>query len=322
MSFYKYFSNAQKETKHIVLDRFFPEERRITSTMTGLQTSLGTFWEKLAVRFSEENDFVVINSLELTKPTVVPTELLSLIGEVKKEREDNGGELNSFKDRLDRLYGLDNIPDVEFMRMTKGKGADLIVSKDNKVFIFDIKTVQINANGGNAFNESLILWTAFYKYKFGVSAHRIRAMLVFPYNSKDEDNDSSWWGDFGGRVSPLGRNDVFVGNDFWSFLTGNADALKDIISGIEELLAEKSFIDLYKQAFNCKSIEDLQKFSVEVKLAQISKRFDVELMDKGSNFSLRKKLQWRHNNSCSFKERFNKVLLSETYLCPVCSHYI
>ena len=170
-SFFSYFSKTKKETKHIILDRFFPSERRITSTMTGLQTSLGTFWEKLSLRLAVENGFIIIENNELKKPKNIPAPLSKLINEVKKEREDNGGELNNLKEQLEILYPAGAAPNVGFEQITKGKGSDLILKKGSHVYLFDIKTVQVNANSGNSFNETLILWIAYYKYKYGVKAH-------------------------------------------------------------------------------------------------------------------------------------------------------
>lgn len=211
-SFSNYFSKAKKETKHVVLDRLFPEQRRVSSVMSGLQTSLGTsFWEKLAIRLAKENHFTVLDNLKLTKPDTVPKDLSMAISEVKQKREDVGGELDEFKKKLNELYPLGHEHNVKYTKITKGKGADLILQKDEQTYLFDIKTVQVNANGGNSFNETLILWIAYYKYAFGIDAESINAMLVFPYNSSNELDDNGWWNDFGGRIAPL----TVVVNKIW-----------------------------------------------------------------------------------------------------------
>ncbi len=102
-SFVKYFSTPQKETKHIILDRFFPPQRRIASTMSGLQTSLGTFWEKLSKKLAQKNGFEILENNVLEQPCSIPNKLSALIAQYKKEREDNGGELTDFKDKLNSL---------------------------------------------------------------------------------------------------------------------------------------------------------------------------------------------------------------------------
>lgn len=320
-AFLKYFSKAQKETKHIILDRFFPEQRRVTSTMSGLQTSLGTYWEKLSIELASKNGFSVINNSELMRPSSVPANLSDLTNKVKREREDAGGELTGLKDELNILYPVKPVVTAGFKSMTKGKGADVILGKGGKIYLFDIKTVQVNANSGNSFNETLILWTAYYKYKFGIDAKNIYARLAFPYNSANELDDDAWWNNFGGRVSPLTKQDAFVGNEYWSFLTGNVNALTAIVKGFNQLANNTAFITLYNQAFECGNYDGLVRFSERVRLDKIQKKYSVELTLHESPMNLRKKFKWKHGeDGCEFKEKLNKLLNSESYTCPVCDN--
>jgi len=314
-SFYKYFSKPKKETKHIILDRLFPEERRVTSAVTGLQTSLGTYWEKLSIALAESNGFSIIDNSMLMKPSDIPEELSSLITQVKREREDNGGELDNLKDELNLLFQQGEVPQVSFERITKGKGSDLILEKDGQTYLIDTKTVQVNANSGNSFNETLILWTAYYKYQYGIDAQNIHAMLVFPYNSGNELDDSAWWNDFGGRVSPLTSQDALVGNEYWSFLTGNDNALNCIINALNELANDEIFIELYSQVFECESHSDLVNFSLKVKQNAIEEKFNIELV---SPINSRSVLSWKHNEDCTFTSRLNALFKSESFNCPVC----
>jgi type II restriction endonuclease TdeIII len=314
-SFCKYFSKPKKETKHIILDRFFPEERRVSSAITGLQTSLGTYWEKLSVALGVNNGFSILDNSILMKPTNLPDNLSSLITRVKREREENGGELDSLKSELNILFEQGNIPQVDFEKMTKGKGSDLILEKNGQIYLIDIKTVQVNANSGNSFNETLILWASYYKYQYGIDANSINTMLVFPYNSGNELDDSAWWNDFGGRVSPLTRQDALVGNEYWSFLTGNNSALHCIIHALDELAHDENFIGLYSQVFECENHTDLGRFSLRVKQNAVEKRFNVELI---SPISTRGVLTWRHHQNCTFLGRLNALFKSETLDCPSC----
>jgi len=290
--------------------------------MTGLQTSLGTFWEKLSVRLAQENNIDILDNLSLVKPEPVPANLQLLINNIKEEREIKGGELTPFKVDLNSKFPLNSKPNCSVVKMTKGKGADVILKKGTNYYLFDIKTVQVNANGGNSFNETVILWTAFYKYMNGIDADNIKAMLVFPYNSANENDDDAWWDDFGGRISPLTRSDVFVGNQYWSFLTDNNSALEQIISAIEELNKDKGFKDLYHKVFEAEDRDGLVEFSEEVRLQRIKSKFNVELLDNESPWNLRKKFKWRHNGVCEFNERLNKLLKSDSYKCTSCNTYI
>lgn len=319
--FFDYFKSAQSETKHIILDRMFPKERRITSTMSGFQTSLGSFWEKLSTKFAEENNLKLINPKTLLAPKNSPKELESLITKTKKYREDNGGELTTLKDELNNAFAHSVPIKTETQKITKGKGADVVVEKNGNIYIFDIKTVQVNANNGNTFNETIILWTAYYKYLSGIDANNIHAMLVFPYNSANENDDNAWWADFKSRVSPLTPKDVFVGNQYWSFLTDNPNALKQITTAIDQLNQDKDFKALYSKAFKVDDAKGLELFSEEVRLHRIQSKFSIKLENNNSPWNLRKKFDWSHGE-CKFKERLNKLLYDEDYTCPVCKKSI
>ena len=69
-NFYNYFLNKEfDKTNHVILDRFFPNERRTTSIMAGLQTSLGSYWEKLAKKFASLNGWVEPQFSFMFKPS-------------------------------------------------------------------------------------------------------------------------------------------------------------------------------------------------------------------------------------------------------------
>lgn len=316
-SFFKYFSKVKKETRHIILDRFFPTERKVTSITSGLQTSLGTYWEVLSKRLALENGFNVECNKTMMMPSKIPSPLSSLINEVKSEREINGGSLSGFKEALNSIPSSSASSSDVFKPITKGKGVDLIVSRGGEYYLFDIKTVQVNANNGNSFNETLINWIAFYKYKYDIDANKIHAFIAFPYNSEDETNDDSWWESFGGRVSPLTKEDVLVGNEFWSFLTGNPKALKIITKGFDEMSEDHRFIDLYKGIYSCDSPDDLKNFSDLVKLEKINRVYSIKLLNEMEYINYRSKMSWQHG-SCIFQERINELLKFNDYTCPSC----
>ena len=62
-NFYNYFLKKEfDKTNNIILDRFFPDERGTTSIMARLKTSLGSYWEKLAKKFTSLNGFEIIEN--------------------------------------------------------------------------------------------------------------------------------------------------------------------------------------------------------------------------------------------------------------------
>jgi hypothetical protein len=144
-------------------------------------------------------------------------------------------------------------------------------------------------------------------------------MLVFPYNSANELDDSAWWGDFGGRVSPLTRQDALVGNEYWSFITGNDNALNHIITGLDELANNNDFVELYSQVFNCQNQLELKSFSERVKLNSIQRKLNIELI---SPLSSRAILEWKHDDNCHFIGRLNRLFNAVSYDCPTCGQQL
>tara|TARA_B100001121_G_scaffold308940_1_gene334281 strand:- start:1081 stop:2094 length:1014 start_codon:yes stop_codon:yes gene_type:complete len=316
-NFYNYFLNKEfDKTNHVILDRFFPDERRTTSIMAGLQTSLGSYWEKLAKKFASLNGFEIIENSALKKPSFEDKSWSELITNTKEFRETKGGDLSKFKEELNKLYNP-SLTDKHLTKLTKGKGSDLILSKDDQIFIFDIKTVQINANNGNLFNESLILWTAYWKYIHGIDANKINAKLIIPYNSSNENDDDSWWNDFGDRVSPCCMEDLLIGSHFWRFISGNKDALNIMIKAFNYVSNDSRFIKIYKQSFALKEENEIELFKKKIKLNRISQVKNVIYHSDNELFSMRKKLKWKHGE-CVFCERFNKLLNDQNYECPTC----
>ena len=312
-AFYNYFSKSKKKTSHILLDRLFPDERRITSAVAGLQTSLGTsLWEKLAHKLAVLNGFEVVDEKEKIQPKPHVPELNELINRIKEQREDgNLSNLNSFRRELDASFSnLGTRQSFAFTKMTKGKGIDLILRKSTKTYIFDIKTVQVNAGNGNTYNESILRWTAFWYYKFQGSAHDIHARLVFPYNSSDETDDDGWWSEFGGRIKPLTQDDIMVGNQFWSFITDNSNALFHITKAFDHLSLCDNFAKLYEKVFTCKTEDELNSFSTLVRVRRAEKLTNCSLAP-NQEIKMNRKLSWnveKDGKVFQFNERINRLL--------------
>ena len=187
-----------------------------------------------------------------------------------------------------------------------------------KEFVFSVKKYYLNLT---ALNETLILWTAYYKYKFGVDARDIFPKLVFPYNSADEDNDNGWWDDYGDRVSPLTRKDILVGNQFWHFITDNENALQAIITAINNLSKDAEFKKLYSKVFELETEAESKDFSYCVKKYRIKETRNVDMSTNNGIVNGRRKLKWKHGD-CGFEERFSKLLDPEKYICPTCGNII
>ncbi|MEO1286476.1 MAG: TdeIII family type II restriction endonuclease, partial [Chloroflexota bacterium] len=142
-----------KETtrEHVLLDRLFPVERRIRSIIGGLETSLGTkFWEKLARYVAKSSDFELREPNEFLKPISMPDNINKLIQDWRAKRLVPNSQIGTQKyvSELRNISQNVDKPNIEFTSISGGDGIDLWLVKDGKEYIFDLKTVQVNAGNG------------------------------------------------------------------------------------------------------------------------------------------------------------------------------
>jgi hypothetical protein len=118
----------------------------------------------------------------------------------------------------------------------KGDGIDFYFEKCGVEYAVDIKTAQINAKNGRTFYETFVRWMIFRQLRKNGRV-RFRPRLVIPYDAEFEKSGGKidWWATYKGRAAPLERQDVWVGNEFWSELTDCTTAWKAIQEGFMEV---------------------------------------------------------------------------------------
>jgi len=258
-AFFHYFYDKPKEddTQQLPLGDFFPQERKVSSLMTGLSTSLGKkLWEELAVSIARSNGFEVKDPRELMQPDPIPPEVSKLVDEYVNKRENgiDGVAVILNDEYISKVNALTlDVPDeIVYKFITKGEGADLLLKKDNKEYAFDIKTVQINAGSGIKFNKTILKWYAYRYHQMNsiLPNYSFEARMVFPYNPY---KDKTWWEKSQAKAKPLTEEDVFVEDEFWSFLSGldKGVAWAGILDAFNELVNE-GFNQLYQRAFSLK----------------------------------------------------------------------
>lgn len=243
-------SKKKPDSEHVVLDRIFPTERYIRSIMGGLETSLGTtLWESIARQIALHNGFEARDPKTFLMPDAIPIEIHSIMNKWQHLREVAGANvsLNGYVDELRHAIPTIDTSKLRYARISKGKGVDLWLVKDGVEYAFDLKTVQINAGNGVAFNIKLIEWYA-YRLLQDPSL-QFQARMVFPYCPFVPPTIDSWWKQMGGRAYPLLRNeDAWVQDDFWDFLTGEPNTWSKIVDVIDEI-AKEDFAATYKNRF-------------------------------------------------------------------------
>ncbi len=306
-SFFRYFFRRDPvETKHLLLSRLYPHESLVGSAIVGLQTSLGTtMWENLAKGLAEKNNFRVLNPKEeLLKPSVIPKAAENLIGEWGRQRDESQKKipLDDFRRAMKKVVKSSAAP-KNFKKLGKGSGADLYLVKNGAKYVFDLKTVQLNAGAGSKFNKTLMEWITFDLFQNGVTSN-LKAMLAIPY---DPTSVGDWWKEFGGRVAPLDKADIKVGNEFWDFISGTHKTL-EIITDVFDEMVRTEFGKHYGKL--------LTDHSLLAKVRHIEYQFSCSLKSKVSQITDKKtKYQWSCNSCKSILVLSMNKIFNDEQVC-------
>ena len=246
-SIHSYFFNKKVKTTHM-LDHIFPKERKIRSLIGGLETSMGTrVWEPLAKAFASSNGFNVLDEKIFNgKIPRIPDNVTKFISLwEKKKLEDMNLPLSDYWNELQEYISENvNRSELEFHAMPKGQGVDIILEKDGKFMLCDIKTTQINAGSGPKFLKNFLNWYAYLALMD--LTDDAECFLAFPFNP----HKTSFWPKEKGKVSPLiPAKEAYVGDEFWDQLTGLKGTTAIIESSFKDL-GSKGFGEQFSHHFN------------------------------------------------------------------------
>jgi hypothetical protein len=314
-SFFSYFAcREQPNTRHILLSKLFPEESAIRSAIGGLETSLGTtLWERIASQIASANGFTVLNPKgDFSQPKKMPTTITNLIAKHRDAREVGGADIpmsTYIKELYDAISALpvNELP-ADFKTLTKGSGVDIFLRKGNQEYVFDIKTVQINAGSGTKFNETLMKWFAFRRLhlKHLNQNYDLHAHIVIPY---DPHENSDWWTEFGDRAYPLDKDDVLLGNKFWDLLSGRGNTLEVITKAFETLVTDD---------FQSSYVEFLHNSGINQSIKLLRDIGNISLLDPKNPETLTTKCKWQCNKCSKDFEKSIKAVVN-TKKCPKCN---
>lgn len=242
----KTYLDGKEVTTTQILDDIFPVERRVRSIIGGLETSLGTtLWEPTAKQLAESNGYEILNEKEFPTPETMPVEVSAIISKWIGMRNKAGAHLtlDGFINEVKQQCKKVDYSAIPKETLASGEGIDLWIEKDGVQYVYDIKTNQINAKGGNSMSNSLMLWYA-SKFVYEPDAD-FKAAFAFPFNPYKKD----WWDKNGGRAYPMVKNmDGFVGNEFWDKLSGEKNTLESIL-GLFKELGDENFGAQFKDVF-------------------------------------------------------------------------
>ena len=242
-----FYKNKLPSTKQFPLDSLFATERRTSSVLHGLATSLGTgLWQKLAEQIAGNfGGFSVVKPPLLEQPVDLQ-EADKIIQPWLAKRNAKGAsiELTDYIAELKRAFPNPSASTQKFQPLEKSLGVDLLLSKGGAEWAIESKTVQINASGGRGFNEKLMRWYAYRCLQRGAT-HKFTAYLAIPYNPYSED----WFSAQAGRIHPLTKRDVLVEGAYWDFLCGKKGTWPKIQRGFDQVAQSESLISLYRETF-------------------------------------------------------------------------
>lgn len=119
----------------------------------------------------------------------------------------------------------------------------MVVSKNDEVFMFDLKTVKPNITDFVAYKRTMLEWLAIYLFQNPTK--RVNTLIAIPYNPYEPEPYERW--------TMKGMFDldkeVMVAEEFWDFLGGNG-AYIDLLDCFEKAgIALRPEIDAYFSKF-------------------------------------------------------------------------
>jgi hypothetical protein len=235
-SFFTYFVGRDVvDAKHPLTSLVFPSQSMTRSQIGGLETSLGIgLWQQLAKRLAEANKLEVLEAGVVESPKEGST--VAELAEKLKAGAAQGASLDKVSDEVATKVKEAASQPQDWGRLKKGDGVDFHFKKSNIEYAVDIKTAHLNAKNGDTFHDMLKRWVVYRQLK-EMGKVVFRARLVIPYDSECDESEGvrDWWSVHKSKASPLTRQDVWIGNDFWKELTDCADAWKAISDGFKRV---------------------------------------------------------------------------------------
>jgi hypothetical protein len=204
-----------KPRNHHILDYLFPEERTISSVMTGLTTSMGTtFWEKLVEFITKDNDFISLGKQDkkLLQPSPFPPTLRNELNSLKNLRKSSKPKISMIEciERLREVAQNIDRDNLNYIDPPSGHGVDIYLIKNNVEYVFDLKATHPNRGDGSRFNDQLLDW---YCYRLSRDPSvNIQARIIIPFNPF---YPQTWWQSQGNKMYPLDEHhDVWIEDEF------------------------------------------------------------------------------------------------------------
>jgi len=235
------FKNYKPETIHMPFHYHLLGKDRMAlfSFIQSLNTTFGTsIYEPVAK--------------ELAKTRFKEIYIQYKLGNVITQGAQN--EIQKIMNNLSVGGNVDKIFETEKIRKVSQSGkqnklksvkVDLfLVSKQDEVFMFDLKTVKPNKGDFISYKRNMLEWLAVYFYQYPTT--KVNTLIAIPYNPYEPQQYARWT--MKGMLDL--KREVVVAGEFWDFLGGKG-AYTDLLDCFEQAGIElRSEIDKYFLKFN------------------------------------------------------------------------
>lgn len=197
------------------------------SFIHSLNTNFGTsIFEPVA------KELAAINFQSALSQQIAGTQISSQAHEVIQNIMDDLTTAKSNPDKNKEIDAIRKVAQKGEMRTVKFTKVDIkLVSNDDVIYLFDLKTAKPNVGGFKEFKRTLLEWTA-ATLAINPMA-KIQTLIAIPYNPYEPEPYSRWT--MRGMLDL--QNELKVADEFWDFLGGKGayNQLLDIFEkvGIE-----------------------------------------------------------------------------------------
>jgi len=234
------FQNYKPESENMPFHyRLLGKDRMVLfSFIQSLNTTFGTsIYEPVAKELAQPNFSFVETQYKLSN---------KITEEAQKEIQRIINDLSMGKnvDKLEEIERIRRVAQIGKVNYLKSTNVDLfLIGKDEKVYMFDLKTAKPNIKEFESYKRTLLEWTASYFYQYPKTV--VFTMIAIPYNPYEPKPYARWT--MKGMLDL--KYEVKVAEEFWDFLSGNG-TYQDLLDCFEQAGIElRDEIDQYFAQF-------------------------------------------------------------------------
>ncbi|MCY4095999.1 MAG: TdeIII family type II restriction endonuclease [Gammaproteobacteria bacterium] len=203
------------------------EDRTALYSLThSVSTALGGYHEIVAKLIAPDEFDVVHTQKKLSETITVQAQ--TRISEILNSLSMQARRPNHDKE-IEEIREVCRTGQTTKVSSTK---VDIWLEKDNVVYMIDLKTAKPNTSDWDKYKRTLLTWAAKFLYEEPKS--KIRSIIGIPYNPY-EPKSYSHWTEKGILDLSSGSKQLLIGQELWSFLSGQEDAMDILIECYKEV---------------------------------------------------------------------------------------